>query len=100
MIDMYELENELTYGTFASQQTVIDDFKIEQALKMIVNELSVVRSDALNATTQTQMIQSELEILKVEHKEALDIIRKMGKDYPEVVLAKPHMFVEDEFQRV
>jgi hypothetical protein len=32
-----------------------------------------------------------------KYSEILEVVRKIGKDYPEVVLAKPHLFVDEEF---
>ncbi len=95
MTSMWELENDLNYGTFTvpATQQELDTFKVEQAFKLLTQEvqrLSIVESDMMTVRT-------DLANMIVMYDEILSVVRKMGRDYPEVVLAKPHLFVEDEF---
>ncbi|RLC44742.1 MAG: hypothetical protein DRH57_08935 [Candidatus Cloacimonadota bacterium] len=84
----------MTYGNFSSTAPqVADAFKVEQAFKILVTE--VQRLTTVEATMMT--VQAELTTMSAMYEEILEVMRKMGKDYPEVVLAKPHLFVDNEF---
>jgi hypothetical protein len=94
MTTMYELENEMNYGNFTqTAPQVADAIKVEQAFKILVAE--VQRLTAVE--TSIISIQSELTNMTEKYSEILEVVRKIGKDYPEVVLAKPHLFVDEEF---
>lgn len=94
MTSIWELDNEMTYGNFSNTAPqVADALKVEQAFKILLTE--VQRLTTVEATMMT--IQSELTTMSAMYEEILEVMRKMGKDYPEVVLAKPHLFVDNEF---
>ena len=93
MTSLWELENDLTYGTFNSTATqVADALKVEEAFKILLTEVKRLSTIELSLPT----IQTELTTMTHKYEEILEVVRKIGKDYPEVVLAKPHLFAEKE----
>jgi len=93
MNTIWDLENEMAYGNFsAAAPQVADALKVEQAFKILISE--VQRLSVAESTIS--VLQSELALMTSKYEEILEVVRKMGKDYPEVVLAKPHLFAEKE----
>jgi len=91
--DIYGLENSLNNGEFefvGSPQ--LDTYKLLEALKFLTAKVRdmesqqlAMQTDLINSQSETHKLQEELETHKT-------IIRKIGKDYPEIVIAKPHFF--------
>lgn len=95
MTSIWELENEMNYGNFsATAPQVADAFKVEQAFKILTTEVQRL----VSVETQIMTVQADLTNMTMMYQEILEVMRKMGKDYPEVVLAKPHLFVEEEYK--
>ena len=92
----YELENAVNYGGITESQLTIDPFKIEQSIKLIVEEINLLRTEKTTLECNLMATQAELSILSENYKEALTIIRKMGRDYPELVISTPHIFSEEK----
>lgn len=81
MTNMSELENELdfgTFGTFTSQQ-IVDSCKLEQALKVVVLELNLIKTENISLIDQIQNIQLGVSTIKEMYNETLSIMRKMGE---------------------
>lgn len=100
MTTLWELENELNCGIFSQTTQMVEGYKIEQAFRLLTNEINLSNASRITLETEISGLKTELVQVKEMYKETLDIIRKVGKDYPEIVLAKPHMFAEEEFQKV
>ena len=92
MNSLWELENELSMNGLTSQVQTVDAYKIESALRVITNEFN--RLMIVETTLIT--VQSQLSDLEFKYAEILEIMRRMGRDYPEIVLAKPELFTQKE----
>jgi len=92
MNSLWELENELNMNTLTTNVQTVDAYKIEEALRVITSELNrlvVVETELITVKTQ-------LSDIEFKYSEILGIMKKMGKDYPEIVLAKPELFTTKE----
>lgn len=98
--DTYSLEYELQNGSFEFQGPQLDTYKLIEALKFLTKKISELEGQQLSQQTeainQQSIMYSENELLRNELKDCKDIIRKMGRDYPELIIAKPHFFAEEE----
>lgn len=94
--DIYSLETALINGEFEYSQPQLDSYKLIEAIKFLTTKVRDMESQQL--AMQTDFINSQTELFKLqeqldEHKE---LIRKMGKDYPELVFSNPKFYIKEE----
>lgn len=94
--DVYSLENSLNIGEFENSMPQLDNYKLIEALKFLTIKVKELEFQYLNTQTELTTIQAENGELKAQVKEHKSIIKKVAKDYPEIVFAKPHFFAEDK----
>lgn len=95
--DAYTLQNELNAGGFECYNLPVqlDNNKVLGALQLLTTK--ILELETLNGIKDGEILdmKSKLENLEATQEEYKLLFRKMGKDYPEVVLAKPHLFAEE-----
>ena len=96
MNNLWELENDLNAGSFTYSAQNIDSFKLEAAIKILTSEIKLLQTDKLTLESEVISLRTDLVNISANYKEMLSIIRKIGKDYPEVVIANTHLLVEEE----
>jgi len=94
--NFYTLENDLANGCIVDFDDNIDSNNLTTALQILTDKLKEIdcqtasnQADNLGASTHIHNLENELHECKT-------IIRKMGKDYPELVLSYPKFFTKGE----
>jgi hypothetical protein len=95
--DIYSLENELTNGGFEMVGTPqLDNYKVLEAIKFLTTKVKELECNSLSLQTDLTNHGTEVWRLTSELNEHKEVIRKMGKDYPELVLSYPKFYSNEE----
>lgn len=92
--DFNTLRTELDNGLFEQNIPSIDTYKVVDSLKFLVEKVAELETEI--KVTEANLSFAENISYKLQ-KEVLDfkeLFRMIAKDYPEIVLSKPHLFKE------
>lgn len=90
--NIYDLEREVTYNNFIQNTMSIDPTKVLEGFKVLLTELKQMQNFSSAYHADMMLLKGTILSLETDNKIYKDIIRKMGKDYPEIVLSYPHFF--------
>ena len=90
--DIYSLENSLMNNEFEHSIQQFDTYKLIEALKFLTQKVKDLEAQTLVQQTEQLNQQSEYFKLQENYAECKHILRKMSKDYPELVIANPKFF--------
>ena len=96
-MDMYQIESELNNGIINEMATYqLDAFKVEGILSGLTTELQILKSDNLANVTTIHDMTNTISILELQQKDMIDIITKIGVDYPEIIISYPKFFTKEQ----
>lgn len=94
--NLYDLEREVLYNNLIQSTPSIDHQAIADSIKVLLAELKNVQSLVTTYQYDIMTLKGVLASFELDNQTYKGIIRKMGKDYPEIVLTYPHFFVDEK----
>lgn len=90
--DSTSLQNELNCGQFETCQKQLDSYKVIEALNFLISEVDNLKSES-SLKVDIVYLEQEISELKKELANYRYLFKAISKDYPEIVISKPELFV-------
>ena len=98
MYNIHDLDCAINFQSFMVEhpmQPTLDPQKVYDAIKILKDTVINLQNENMTFRSDLTAFTIDHTDLKSKYEELLGILRKIGKDYPEIVLAKTHLFVPE-----
>jgi len=93
--DTYNLVTELNNNTLTMQSSTVDAYKVTHALQCIISKLHQVECSSISNYTEVITLKNKIYDLEKSLSDHKFVLQKILKDYPEIIVEKPFIFVNE-----